>query len=768
MNRIFVLSSLLLAGSLAASGTPIAAQLLADNHLCGVSAPGDAAGPNDVPTREARPPAPAPMFPLQRKGPPLLIARQPRGILSGKIIYINAGHGWTASTSGTWSTQRGNNNELIEDLGNIDQMTIFVDYLFNAGATIVPFRPVGNQINEVVIDNTDARAEFLPEVAWSDSTNPQYFGDASDTVSYRFASISEDETAVARYTPNIPEAGFYPVYTWARDGVDRVEDQLYRIVHSVGATEVTVNHRRVGKGWVYLGQYYFEAGEAGYVEISNRSASTVGSVVIADAIRFGNGMGDIDRGAGISGKSREDEASRYWVQAGIGQGADSSIYDQSSLNDVDDNVSTPTRMSAWMNNESDGTLTDRLFLSFHSNAFDPGSLGLFNGNNNPASATPNQERWAFLVASELNTDMVAIGSPPWEHPWPDRVALGRSLTLDRTDIEFGEIRGDRNNYEMDATIIEVAAHGNLTEARVMLDLKARRAIARGSLQSMVRYFHEFGGGPLIFPPDTPTGLWVNSTTSGSVFLGWDRPSSSPIVGDAPTGYALYRSTNGYGYIQTAEVSGADVTSILIPDAPEGDTVYYRVAARNAAGQSIWSEPVVLYKQPNRGPRVLLVNGFDRIDRLQNPKESTPSLGTYDRVKAREINAGDYIVEHAEALAPHGVGFVSCSNEAVISGRVDLNDFQAVMWILGEEAVTDETFNATERALVGTYQQNGGQLFVSGTHIGNHLVTGNAAPDFYTDVLKGEYLGNDANSYAATGRPGSIFEGLSFDFSPGPG
>ena len=31
-------------------------------------------------------------------------------------------------------------------------------------------------------------------------------------------------------------------------------------------------------------------------------------------IRFGNGMGDIDRGGGVSGLPREDEAGLYWVK----------------------------------------------------------------------------------------------------------------------------------------------------------------------------------------------------------------------------------------------------------------------------------------------------------------------------------------------------------------------------------------------------------------------------------------------------------------------
>ena len=54
-------------------------------------------------------------------------------------------------------------------------------------------------------------------------------------------------------------------------------------------------------GWFISGTYYFDKGSEGYVDISNRSDSP-DSVVVADMIRFGNGMGDIDRGGGVSGR----------------------------------------------------------------------------------------------------------------------------------------------------------------------------------------------------------------------------------------------------------------------------------------------------------------------------------------------------------------------------------------------------------------------------------------------------------------------------------
>ena len=244
------------------------------------------------------------------------VGAQPTGGLTGKITYIHAGHGYTADTDprstadGEWSFQRGPGFGMIEDLGNVDQMTFLADYLFRAGATVVPLRPVGHQTNQVVLDNDDAGVTFSG--TWNNSVQTTFFGSAGD-VPYRYATTQLTETAFARYRPNIPEAGFYPVYSWVLAGSDRAPDQLYRVQHAGGITEVKVNHHRVGTGLVYLGTYYFDAGTDGYVDISNKS-SIAGRVAIADMIRFGNGMGDIDRGGGVSGLPREDEAGLYWVK----------------------------------------------------------------------------------------------------------------------------------------------------------------------------------------------------------------------------------------------------------------------------------------------------------------------------------------------------------------------------------------------------------------------------------------------------------------------
>ena len=188
-------------------------------------------------------------------------ADQPSGTLSGKIVYVHAGHGATSNNlgDGSWGYQRPELFEMIEDLGNQDAMTLLVEELWKAGATVVPLRPVGDQPREVVLDNDDPGVEFIG--TWFDSVSPVYFGGVND-VPYRFAGTSPVETAVARFRPDLPVGDWYPVYAWTRPGLDRVE-QVYRVVHAGGAAEVVVDHRRVGNGLVYLGTWWFEAGTSG-------------------------------------------------------------------------------------------------------------------------------------------------------------------------------------------------------------------------------------------------------------------------------------------------------------------------------------------------------------------------------------------------------------------------------------------------------------------------------------------------------------------------
>ena len=88
-------------------------------------------------------------------------------------VYASAGHGWTAGTSSNWYLQRPVLWDMAEDYGNIDMLNHFVHYAFNAGATVVPFRPVGWQAIEIVLDQDDPGVTYTG--SWIDSSASKYY-----------------------------------------------------------------------------------------------------------------------------------------------------------------------------------------------------------------------------------------------------------------------------------------------------------------------------------------------------------------------------------------------------------------------------------------------------------------------------------------------------------------------------------------------------------------------------------------------------------------
>lgn len=690
--------------------------------------------------------------------------RQPIGALTGKVVFCSAGHGWTADPTDaypadddrTWYTQRGNYNELIEDYGNIEQLNYFVIYAWNAGATVVPFRPVGYQVNEVVLDNTHSAVTYGG--AWTTSTAALYFGPpAAPAPYYVAASDATTETAVARFTPAIPASGYYPVYGWARLEDDRV-NQLYRIRHRGGFTEVRVDHTRVGNGWVWLGHYYFEAGTNGYVEISNYAPGPVG-LVVADAIRFGNGMGDIDRGYGVSGYPRELEASRYWIERALGQGAPSSIYDLVGFIDQDDNVGSPPRMSDHMTSGPVGPLFyERIFLSFHTNAGSANTLGLYNN----VYPLTGQIAFAQAINDEIVADMEAldngVGFPmDWITPRLEGVFGGN----------YGEIRATYLNYKMTATIAEVASHQDPADAAVMRDPRGRSGAARACYQAIVKFLNAEGAAPLSLLPDTPVRVMARNSAPGQVTVSWQPAPVDGVGGHAPAGFVVYRSGDGYGFAEPIEVSGGSATSTIVTGLTPGSVVFFQVAAVNAGGESLPSETLGVRVTAGGTPPVLVVNGFDRNDRGLSPMTTIPTNvvstsgggATVPLLRPLRMNAFDYVIQHGWALAAAGRDFDAVSNEAVLAGDVVLGGYNAVVWICGREADETRTFDATERTLVTTYLNGGGRLFATGSEIALELDFLGAGVSFCRNTLGVSYVGNSAGTYTAQGAAGGALSSV---------
>jgi spore germination protein YaaH len=696
-------------------------------------------------------------------------ASQPAGALSGVVVYCSGGHGFTANANNTaWITGRGTTNGIVEDFGNLDQLNYFVLQAWKAGATVVPYRPVGHQTNEIVLDNLDTamvpgKGQVTYGGTWYNSSQKNYYyGPGGVSVGYRYASVcATGTTAWASFRPDIPVAGEYPVYAWARHGSDRV-NQLYRIHHRGGVTDVRVHHAQVGNGWVWLGNYFFDEGTAGCVNISNHApGESADGVVIADAIRFGNGMGDISRGkAGVSGYPRELEGSKYWVQRMVldSAGFPEGVHD-SCAKDQDSNVSAPNRMAVQMCRTGDWARWRRIYVSFHSNASTShearGTWGLgdsrLSGTSYYQAQTNLARQIADITTADMRTDRASAALPT---PWTSSKNVYCST--------YGEIYNGEIYKVMDPTIDEVGFHDESRDASILRTPVAREWLARGALRGVIAHLHGWYSNskvPLLYAPDRPEAVAASNSAPGAVTVSWRMPARDAASGGEPDGFTLYTSSDGLAFGNPLSVPGGTAASCVVTGLAANATVYFRVCATNAGGESLDSPVAGVRVAPaGQGADVLVVDGFDRNDNTLAPQVHFANNvnGNVTLVRPRMINSFDYVKEHGAALAACGRSFDSLHHSRLDAAT--LARYSKVVWCLGEESTADETFSAAEQALVENYLANGGRLFVSGSEIGWDLGHKGSASDkaFLTNVLRAAYFQDSGGTSRATASTGGIF------------
>jgi hypothetical protein len=185
--------------------------------------------------------------------------------------------------------------------------------------------------------------------------------------------------------------------------------------------------------------------------------------------------------------------------------------------------------------------------------------------------------------------------------------------------------------------------------------------------------------------------------------------------------------------------------IIINNLNTSETYFLSVSAMNGFGFSPQTELMGVI--PSTGNvKCLIINGFDRIN------------GTN--------NTFDYIKQHGSAFHAQGYPFDNATNEAVIEGDIDLDNYAVVDWILGEEGTATSSFIGAEQDLVESYLENGGFLFVSGSEIGYDLSSQGSTSDnqFFQNYLKANYIsdaaGGQQGTYSGYGVTNSLFDGIS--------
>ena len=203
--------------------------------------------------------------------------------------------------------------------------------------------------------------------------------------------------------------------------------------------------------------------------------------------------------------------------------------------------------------------------------------------------------------------------------------------------------------------------------------------------------------------------------------------------------------------QTESLGQFSSSPILLENLNDNESYFIKLKAINAYGSSKHTEVLGVIPSAN-SPKVLIVNGFDRV------------TGTN--------NTFDFIKEHGSALHNNDYLFDSASNEAIINKYIKLTDYQIVDWILGEEGTATSSFNDIEQTLIQEFLMDGGKLFVSGSEVGYDLSDKGDNNDklFYEKFLRANYISDAAGgrqaNYNAYGVQGTLFDGVNLSFDDG--
>ena len=731
---------------------------------------------------------------------PYLITRG----LSNRHFVVWASHGRYFNISeNRWKWQRVPLFGTSEDLFT---QTIVNPYLIpmleRAGAVVFTPRERDWQKNEIIVDNDSAALGYtekeerhewqtteLPGFAlhsgnYLDHENPFEAGTARMTQTTEHAH----SVSTISYQPTIPETGRYAVYVSYQTVEGSIDDARYTVWHKGVATEFKVNQQMGGSTWVYLGTFDFDSGCSPQNCIILSNLSSQKGIVTADAVRFGGGMGNIERGGQLSGVPRCLEGSRYYAQwAGMPYEVYSS---KEGKDDYGDDINARSYManllgggSIYMPDTTGRGVPFELSLAVHSDAgftrdgkTNTGTLTICMTTFRDSTLNAHTTR---LVSRDLADELLV------SIPYDIRRKYGKWQTRELYDRNYSECRMP----EVPSAILETLSHQNFADMKMAQDPNFRFDLARSIYKCMLRYTARMHNTDYTIQPLAPQDLSVRLTEKHEANISWNATEDPYEPSAKPTAYILY-TAKGDADFDNGTYLASDKTTATVQLEP--DVLYsFRVAAVNAGGESFPSEVVSALYNPTAQKTVLVVNGFHRLaapavregaaeqgfdlkedigvsygltagwrgyqtcfDRFAMGKEGPKGLGfTNDSLAGQFVGGNDfnYIRTHAKAIATaQRYNIVSCSSKAIEHGQLTLEGYALVDLILGLERNDDyslvsyKTFPQELRNHLTAFAATGGSLLVSGSYIGKDMRSGQDQA-YLASLLKCQYGGTDCDS-----------------------
>ena len=628
-------------------------------------------------------------IPFVRAAKPL--SEVPHGMEGDNIAMWHSHGRYYKPGSDNWYWQRPFLFQAIEDTYTLGFILPYaVPMLENAGAYVM--LPRERDINpiEVIVDNDKPEdgsilysqttyIEHDGHNKWETGEGEGFIYDLPDfrdtenpfeNGTYRqIRTTRSGSPSTASWVADIPESREYAIYVSYKSLPNSSEDARYTINYDGGSEDILVNQKMGGGTWIYLGTYPLAEGidfEHPTVTLSNRTEKGGETVVTADAIKIGGGMGNIARSGrradvfwnnvmipGVSGDNasgNEDngidltaaattstgqvntiklqelnnpgksepifktsglprwmEGARYWLQWA---GMPDSIY--SPYAGTDDYKDDYTSRGLWVN-----------YLAGGSRVL-PKEKGL----GIPIDATMALHSDAGKRADDSVIGTLGIYYTNGNGNYADGTPRKNSRTM--TDMIMRQITGDiRAKYEpqwtrrpmwdksyvearvpeVPTTLIELLSHQNFGDMQYGNDPRFRFTVGRAIYKALARFVGERKDRKVVIQPLPVKNFAIQKTGKRTYRLSW-QPTPDELEPTAmPEGYIIMeRSGDEMSFYKIGETSKPhfDVET-------EDDDIHsFRVIAYNDGGRSFPSETLALRNDSKDDTPVLIINGFTRI------------------------------------------------------------------------------------------------------------------------------------------------------------